>query len=78
MYRSTSVIGSFYSIDSFLFLQLDWRPLLPRLAIPCLNLVGALSGVFPLEGTLAVGELIPNCHSVCLFPTTNDYPPSKM
>jgi hypothetical protein len=26
---------------------IDWRPLLPRITIPCLNLVGRLSAVFP-------------------------------
>lgn len=27
--------------------SLDWRPLLPRITIPCLNLVGRQSAVFP-------------------------------
>lgn len=44
--------------------QLDWRPLLPRLALPCLNLVGASSGVFPPDGCLTVGQLAPQCCSV--------------
>lgn len=26
---------------------LDWRPLLPRITLPCLNLVGRQSAVFP-------------------------------
>lgn len=53
-------------------LQLDWRPLLPQVKVPCLNLVGALSGVFPLEGTQAVGKLIPHCHTV-VFEAANHW-----
>ena len=41
--------------------QLDWRPVLPRITKPCLNLYGTESGCFPVEGTIAVGELIPDC-----------------
>lgn len=44
--------------------QLDWRPLLPRIGVPCLNVVGGRSGVFPVEGTATVGQLIPHCHTV--------------
>ena len=44
--------------------QLDWRALLPRIAIPCLNCMGGSSGVFPVEGCLEVGRLIPDCCSV--------------
>jgi non-heme chloroperoxidase len=44
--------------------QLDWRPVLPRITKPCLNLYGTLSGCFPVEGTAAVGELIPDCKNV--------------
>lgn len=40
---------------------LDWRPLLPRITIPCLNCIGARSGVFPLEGCAAVSALVPRC-----------------
>lgn len=43
---------------------LDWRPLLPRITIPCLNLVGRKSAVFPWYGTECVAKLIPNCHTV--------------
>lgn len=46
------------------FVQIDWRPLLPRIAVPCLNLVGRRSAVFPWWGTEIVGRLIPNCHTV--------------
>jgi pimeloyl-ACP methyl ester carboxylesterase len=44
--------------------QLDWRPLLPLLSLPCLNCIGGCSGVFPVEGCLRVGELAPDCCSV--------------
>ncbi|BDA49392.1 AB hydrolase superfamily protein YdjP [Coccomyxa sp. Obi] len=44
--------------------QLDWRPLLPRIKIPCLNLVGRISKTFPWQGTAVVGQMIPNCHTV--------------
>jgi len=44
--------------------QLDWRALLPRITLPCLNCVGGDSGVFPVEGCLEVGRLIPDCRSV--------------
>ena len=44
--------------------QLDWRPVLPRITKPCLNLYGTTSGCFPVEGTAAVGELIPDCKNV--------------
>ncbi|KAL1523329.1 hypothetical protein AB1Y20_018275 [Prymnesium parvum] len=52
--------------------QLDWRPLLPRISIPCLNLYGSESGCFPVEGCQAVGELIPNCKNV-LFEGCNHW-----
>lgn len=39
--------------------QLDWRPVLGRITIPCLNLIGCHSGVFPMEGCEAVSSLIP-------------------
>ena len=44
--------------------QLDWRPVLPRITKPALNLYGTDSGCFPVEGTSAVGTLIPNCRNV--------------
>lgn len=47
--------------------QLDWRPLLPHIRVPCLNLIGEVSGVFPEAGCRVVGELIPNCHTVRPF-----------
>lgn len=45
--------------------QIDWRPILPRITRPCLNLYGSESGCFPVEGTKAVGEAIPDCENVC-------------
>merc|ERR1712023_253944 len=44
--------------------QLDWRPILPTIDIPCLNLVGRCSNVFPWQGCAVVGELIPDCKTV--------------
>jgi non-heme chloroperoxidase len=44
---------------------LDWRPLLPRITIPCLNIVGRRSAVFPYWGCQEVSRLIPNSH--CVF-----------
>jgi pimeloyl-ACP methyl ester carboxylesterase len=44
--------------------QLDWRPVLPLLKLPCLNTVGGCSGVFPVEGCLHIGDLAPDCCSV--------------
>jgi non-heme chloroperoxidase len=38
--------------------QRDWRPVLPLIKKPCLNLFGSDSGCFPVQGTRAVGELI--------------------
>ena len=44
--------------------QLDWRPILPRINLPCLNCIGQKSGVFPPEGCAIVGDLIPNCSNI--------------
>ena len=53
--------------------QLDWRPILPRISKPCLNLFGDDSGCFPVEGTAAVGDLIgANCVNV-VFPGCNHW-----
>lgn len=42
----------------------DWRPVLPRISLPCLNLYGDDSGCFPAAGCEAVTELIgSNCRS---------------
>jgi len=43
--------------------RLDWRPVLPRVTLPALNLYGTESGCFPPEGCAAVGDLVPNCRS---------------
>lgn len=45
-------------------LQLDWRPVLSLLKLPCLNLIGGQSGIFPVEGCLTVSELAPDCCDV--------------
>lgn len=44
--------------------QLDWRPVLPLVKVPCLNAVGGTSGVFPVEVCLAIQQLAPDCRSV--------------
>jgi hypothetical protein len=45
--------------------QLDWRPQLPRLQLPCLNVIGCQSGVFPIEGCEAVNKGIPGTSPRC-------------
>jgi len=42
----------------------DWRPLLPNIEVPCLNLYGDRSGCFPPEGPQFVSDAIPNCCTV--------------
>jgi pimeloyl-ACP methyl ester carboxylesterase len=44
--------------------QLDWRPILPRITIPVLNVYGSLSGCFPEEGLATIGQLIPHTTTV--------------
>jgi non-heme chloroperoxidase len=39
---------------------LDWRPLLRNVRVPCLNVIGGRSGVFPVEGCREVSRLIPS------------------
>jgi len=43
---------------------LDWRPVLPRIGIPCLNIIGRRSAVFPFWGCEEVSRLIPNCRTL--------------
>jgi non-heme chloroperoxidase len=43
---------------------LDWRPVLPRITVPCLNVVGRQSAVFPWEGVAAVSEFLSGAASV--------------
>lgn len=40
---------------------LDWRPVLQRISVPCINIVGRMSAVFPWWGVEEVGRLVPNC-----------------
>eukprot|EP00884_Botryococcus_braunii_P019260 jgi/Botrbrau1/6017/Bobra.0042s0003.1 len=44
--------------------QLDWRPVLPRVSIPSLVVIGRKSSVFPEEGVRVVGDLLPVSHTV--------------
>eukprot|EP00892_Ulva_mutabilis_P007942 jgi/Ulvmu1/551/UM001_0559.1 len=41
--------------------QLDWRSLLPKISVPCLNLIGSKSGIFPPEGCAEVSRLVQCC-----------------
>jgi non-heme chloroperoxidase len=43
---------------------LDWRPVLSRITIPCLNMIGKKSAVFPYWGCEEVSRLLPNCRTV--------------
>ncbi len=52
--------------------QLDWRPLLPQICIPCLNCCGAQSGVFPLEGCESLQTAMHNCCNV-VFQSANHW-----
>lgn len=52
--------------------QLDWRALLPRIRLPCLNCAGGKSGVFPLDGLLEVARLVPDCCTV-VFDQSNHW-----
>ena len=51
---------------------LDWRPLLPRIRMPSLVLVGQKSQIFPWEGVAEVGKLIPGAITV-VFPTCDHW-----
>jgi len=44
--------------------QLDWRPSLRKIDIPCLVLAGSKSQIFPLQGVKEVGRLIPESVTV--------------
>lgn len=40
----------------------DWRDVLSTITVPCLNMVGRVSKVFPWQGVAAVSELLVSCH----------------
>jgi pimeloyl-ACP methyl ester carboxylesterase len=40
---------------------LDWRPVLQHIKVPCINIIGRMSAVFPWWGVEEVGKLIPHC-----------------
>ncbi|KAK9824941.1 hypothetical protein WJX74_008906 [Apatococcus lobatus] len=44
--------------------QSDWRPTLPRIDIPCLNVIGGKSGLCPIEGCKYVTQHVPDCEEV--------------
>lgn len=41
--------------------QADWRPVLPNISIPCLNVVGSKTQCFHVDGVTYVGNHVPNC-----------------
>ena len=43
---------------------LDWRPVLPRISIPTLNIIGKQSRVFPYWGCEEVSRLLPDCKTI--------------
>ena len=45
-------------------LQADWRSVLPRIRIPCLNVVGSKTQCFNAKGVAYVGKHIPKCETV--------------
>lgn len=53
--------------------RLDWRPVLPRISVPCMNIVARRSAVFPWWGVEEVGRLIPDCTNV-VFEDENHWP----
>lgn len=42
----------------------DWRPILANITVPCLNVIGARSKIFPKEGVEAVSKLLKSCKMV--------------
>ena len=69
-----SLMRGLCKIGALLGLQIDWRPLLPRIRIPCLNLIGCKNGVFPPDGTRVVSQLVPNCIKVRLHYLSKFFP----
>ena len=45
--------------------QADWRAVLPRIGIPCLNVVAKQTRCFKSEGVEYVSKHIPDCKTVC-------------
>ena len=45
--------------------QADWRGVLPRIGIPCLNVVAKQTRCFKREGVEYVSKHIPKCKTVC-------------
>mmetsp|Transcript_30154 Transcript_30154/g.56824 ORF Transcript_30154/g.56824 Transcript_30154/m.56824 type:complete len:276 (-) Transcript_30154:372-1199(-) len=44
--------------------QLDWRPLLPKINLPCLVMVGRKSQCFPWQGVQYVADNIPGAQAI--------------
>ena len=49
---------------AMLALQADWRSMLNRISIPCLNIVGSKTACFNAKGVAYVGEQIHECQQV--------------
>ena len=47
------------------FEQLDHRPTLKVIDVPCLNVYGGMSKVFPKEGCESLALSITNCQNIC-------------
>ena len=45
--------------------QIDHRATLRRISVPCLNIYGGASKVFPKEGCESLALSITNCQNVC-------------
>lgn len=52
--------------------QADWRAVLPRVGIPCLNIVAKQTRCFKSEGVEYVSKHIPDCKTVCHMHTTTE------
>jgi hypothetical protein len=51
--------------DAPRFEQLDHRPTLKVIDVPCLNVYGGMSKVFPKEGCESLALSITNCQNIC-------------
>ena len=50
-------------------MQADWRPVLPNISIPCLNVVGSKTQCFHVDGVTYVGNHVPSCKTVRMHDT---------
>jgi non-heme chloroperoxidase len=52
------------TLHSYIEDDYDWRPTLPRLKVPMTVLVGMRSTMYPAQGQLHIGELVPSAKIV--------------